>query len=201
MVGRLPALKYLFAASSYGCQKASAGCRQDTSACVWTSIATRSLTFISSAPGLAHGEATRVDAAVRQFRAPRAFVIIASASRGARAKTAALHGLADVVLRSASTKLLISVDLIWYITNKGELRFAREATVYADAKTRDARSKITEAKVEDVALTASQASRLSGIFVEQIDLRARMNGRVDPAIGSIVQYARGEALSDVLEIR
>src|SRR5678815_548180 len=46
MVGRLPALKYLLAASSYSFQTSSTGCRHDTSACVCTSIATRSLMFI-----------------------------------------------------------------------------------------------------------------------------------------------------------
>src|SRR5271156_3427631 len=46
MVGRLPALKYFDAASSYSFHTSSTGCLQDTSACVCTSIAMRSFTFI-----------------------------------------------------------------------------------------------------------------------------------------------------------
>src|SRR5690349_22062771 len=45
MVLRLSALKYLLAASSYGFDASSGSWRQDTSACVCTSIAIRSLTF------------------------------------------------------------------------------------------------------------------------------------------------------------
>src|SRR5271167_4897184 len=53
IVGRLPALKYFDAASSNSCQTSSAGCRQDTSACVCTSIAIKSFTFISIPRGSA----------------------------------------------------------------------------------------------------------------------------------------------------
>src|SRR5450631_4770645 len=48
MVGRLPALKYLEAASSKACHTSSAGCRHETSACVCTSIAIRSFVIILS---------------------------------------------------------------------------------------------------------------------------------------------------------
>src|ERR1022692_823649 len=47
MVGRLPALKYFEAASSYACHTSSVGWRQDTSACVCTSIAIKSFVFIT----------------------------------------------------------------------------------------------------------------------------------------------------------
>src|ERR1700676_1596282 len=46
IVGGLPALKYFEAASSYCFQTSSTGCRQETSACVCTSIATRSWRFM-----------------------------------------------------------------------------------------------------------------------------------------------------------
>src|SRR5277367_2486798 len=46
IVGRLPALKYFDAASSYSFHTSSVGWRQETSACVWTSIAIRSLMFM-----------------------------------------------------------------------------------------------------------------------------------------------------------
>src|SRR5271154_2988024 len=93
MVGRLPALKYLFAASSYGCQNASAGCRQDTSAWVWTSIATRSLTFIASTPGFAQSGGT---APLARQSAPALLGTIAF--RGPRTETAAFYCLAGIVL-------------------------------------------------------------------------------------------------------
>src|SRR3984885_11430876 len=50
MVGRLPALKYFEAASSYCFQTSSTGCRQDTSACVCTSIATSCCRSMTRAP-------------------------------------------------------------------------------------------------------------------------------------------------------
>ncbi len=46
IVGRLPALKYLAEASSNFFHSSSGSCRHDTSACVCTSIAIRSLTFM-----------------------------------------------------------------------------------------------------------------------------------------------------------
>src|SRR5882757_8528793 len=52
MVGRLPALKYLEAASSNACHTSSVGCRHDTSACVCTSMAIKSSVFILFPQGL-----------------------------------------------------------------------------------------------------------------------------------------------------
>jgi hypothetical protein len=49
--------------------------------------------------------------------------------------------------------------------------------------------------IEDVTLTAAEACRLAGICVELIDLCAKVTGKIDPAIGSIVDYARDEAFS------
>src|SRR5215831_18361058 len=46
MVGRLPNLKYFDAASSNSRPYSSVGWRHETSACVWTSKATRSSKFI-----------------------------------------------------------------------------------------------------------------------------------------------------------
>jgi hypothetical protein len=51
----------------------------------------------------------------------------------------------------------------------------------------------------DVGLTSSEASRLMAICVDLIDLCAKVTGRIDPAIGSIVSYARDEALSAALK--
>ena len=57
----------------------------------------------------------------------------------------------------------------------------------------------TKSTIEDVTLTAAEACRLMGICVELIDLCAKVTGRIDPAIGSIVDYARDEAFSQAPE--
>jgi len=54
---------------------------------------------------------------------------------------------------------------------------------------------------EDVTLSASEACRLIGICIELIDLCSRVTGKIDPAVGSIVGYARDEALAEALEAR
>jgi len=57
----------------------------------------------------------------------------------------------------------------------------------------------TRPKNEDVALTPSEAGQLIGICMELIDLCARVTGKIDPAVGTIVGYARDELLSEVFE--
>jgi hypothetical protein len=37
------------------------------------------------------------------------------------------------------------------------------------------------------------------ICVDLIDLRAKVTGKIDPAVGSIVDYARDEALAHALK--
>ena len=51
------------------------------------------------------------------------------------------------------------------------------------------------AEHEEIGLTPSEACRLMTICVDLIDLCAKVTGRIDPAVGSIVGYARDEALS------
>jgi hypothetical protein len=51
------------------------------------------------------------------------------------------------------------------------------------------------AEREEIGLTASEACRLMAICVDLIDLCAKVTGKIDPALGSIVGYARDEALS------
>jgi hypothetical protein len=55
------------------------------------------------------------------------------------------------------------------------------------------------AKSEEIGLTASEASRLMAICIDLIDLCAKVTGKIDPAVGSIVDYARDEALSHALK--
>ena len=59
----------------------------------------------------------------------------------------------------------------------------------------------SKSDTEDVTMTASEARRLIGICIELIDLCSRVTGKIDPAVGSIVGYARDEALAQALQIR
>ena len=58
----------------------------------------------------------------------------------------------------------------------------------------------TTKPIEDVTLTAAEASRLVGVCIELIDLCAKVTGRIDPAIGSIMGYARDEAFAQAREL-
>jgi hypothetical protein len=55
------------------------------------------------------------------------------------------------------------------------------------------------AEREAIGLTPSEACRLMAICVDLIDLCAKVTGKIDPAVGSIVGYARDEALSAALK--
>lgn len=62
------------------------------------------------------------------------------------------------------------------------------------------RSRPSIANREDVGLTPSEACRLMAICIDLIDLCAKVTGKIDPELASIVSYARDEALSEALEI-
>jgi hypothetical protein len=62
------------------------------------------------------------------------------------------------------------------------------------------RSRALMANREDVSLTPSEACRLIAICIDLIDLCAKVTGKIDPALASIISYARDEALSEALEI-
>jgi hypothetical protein len=62
------------------------------------------------------------------------------------------------------------------------------------------RSRPSIANRDEVGLTASEACRLMAICIDLIDLCAKVTGKIDPALASIVSYARDEALSEALEI-
>ena len=61
------------------------------------------------------------------------------------------------------------------------------------------RSKPSIANPEDIKLTPSDACRLIAICIDLIDLCAKVTGKIDPALASIVSYARDEALSSALK--
>ncbi len=62
------------------------------------------------------------------------------------------------------------------------------------------RSSPSIANREEIGLTPSDASRLIAICIDLIDLCAKVTGKIDPAVATIVGYARDEALSGALEI-
>ena len=61
------------------------------------------------------------------------------------------------------------------------------------------RSRPSIAEREEIGLTPSEACRLMAICIDLIDLCAKVTGKVDPAVASIVGYARDEALSSALK--
>jgi hypothetical protein len=61
------------------------------------------------------------------------------------------------------------------------------------------RSGQSKANWEGVGLTPSEACRLIAICIDLIDLCGKVTGKIDPALASIVAYARDEALSGALK--
>lgn len=57
-----------------------------------------------------------------------------------------------------------------------------------------------EADIGGLALTPSEAGRLLAICIELIDLCAKVTSRIDPAVGSLVENTRDEAMAEVIEI-
>jgi hypothetical protein len=89
---------------------------------------------------------------------------------------------------------------LWYISDGIKLRFRREAEMSINSTMLYERSRPSEARGEDFRLTAAEASRLIAICIDLIDLCAKVTGKIDPAVASIVGYARDEALAEALEI-
>jgi hypothetical protein len=86
------------------------------------------------------------------------------------------------------------------ITDEGELRNGREAISAMESKTLETPIGATTPTIPDVTLTACEATRLVSLCIELIDLCAKVTGKIDPAVGTILRYARDEALSEALEI-
>jgi hypothetical protein len=61
------------------------------------------------------------------------------------------------------------------------------------------RSKPSSEEREEIGLTHSEACRLMAICVDLIDLCAKVTGKIDPTVGSIVGYARDQTLSAALK--
>lgn len=60
------------------------------------------------------------------------------------------------------------------------------------------RPQAAKRKAEEVTLTAGEAHRLIGICIELIGLCSKVTGKFDPSMGTMIAFARDEALSDAV---
>jgi hypothetical protein len=56
------------------------------------------------------------------------------------------------------------------------------------------------ARRDPVDLSAAEVRNLIGICIELVNLCARVTGKFDPAMGTMVGYARDQALRDAVNI-
>jgi hypothetical protein len=56
------------------------------------------------------------------------------------------------------------------------------------------------AQSDQVDLTATEVRNLVGICIELVNLCARVTGKFDPAMGTMIRYARDQALCEALNI-
>ena len=56
-------------------------------------------------------------------------------------------------------------------------------------------------ELKDVTLTPSESHQLLGICVELITLCSKVTGKFDPSMGTMVAFARDEALTNALGLR
>ena len=55
-------------------------------------------------------------------------------------------------------------------------------------------------QIDPVDLTAGEVRNLIGICIELVNLCARVTGKFDPAMGTMIGYARDQALRDTVNI-
>ena len=55
-------------------------------------------------------------------------------------------------------------------------------------------------QIDPVDLTAAEVRNLIGICIEFVNLYARVTGKFDPAMGTMIGYARDQALRDAVNI-
>jgi hypothetical protein len=56
-------------------------------------------------------------------------------------------------------------------------------------------------RVEEVTLSASESQRLIGICIELIGLCSKVTGKFDPSMGTMIAFARDEALTDAVGMK
>jgi hypothetical protein len=74
---------------------------------------------------------------------------------------------AQLVLRSASTCLLIAMPLLWYISDETKVQFGR-GVVPAESTMPPKRSKLSKANRDDVDQTPSAARRPTAISIDPV---------------------------------
>ena len=89
--------------------------------------------------------------------------------------------------------------IVMVLSDRATLQFGREAEMSTEPTMLYGRSRPSMANREEIALTPAEACRLIAICIDLIDLCAKVTGKIDPAVASIVGYARDEALSGVLK--
>ena len=57
---------------------------------------------------------------------------------------------------------------------------------------------VSKQRLDGLPLTAAQAERLLSICVDIIDLCAEVTRKLDPAVGTMLAYARDDALNSIL---
>jgi len=62
------------------------------------------------------------------------------------------------------------------------------------------RSRLSETRGDGSGLTSDEACRLIGICIDLIDLCAKVTGKIDPAVASVLGYARDEVMAEALDI-
>ena len=55
--------------------------------------------------------------------------------------------------------------------------------------------------IDPVDLSAAEVKNRVGICIERVSLCARVTGKLDPAMGTMIRYARDQALRDALKIQ
>ena len=55
-------------------------------------------------------------------------------------------------------------------------------------------------QIDPVDLSAAEVRNLIGICIELVNLCARVTGKFDPAMGTMIGYARDQALRDAVNI-
>ncbi len=55
-------------------------------------------------------------------------------------------------------------------------------------------------QIDPVDLSAAEVKNLIGICIELVTLCARVTGKFDPAMGTMIRYARDQALREALNI-
>ena len=63
------------------------------------------------------------------------------------------------------------------------------------------RQKAVKPKIDEVTLTSSESHRLIGICIELIGLCSKVTGKFDPSMGTMIAFARDQALTETIGLK